>query len=361
MIPASKPPTMRDIARRVGVSPATVSLVLSNHPSISAGTRQRVLDAQREMGYTVNRFAQQFARNTRRAATKPKLEQLAFCLIGTTFDNTAYAPFLHGIVNESQARHLHLFTQSLDVSVEGRLLLSSTIRNGGVDGIIVSGVVSDAALAVLEQFRVPVVVLGNHHLRTNVARVELDLRRAGSMLAENLVARRHRNLAFIVEKVDNAYEADCLQGVRACLSRHHVPLPASHVLYTGQAHSPAAELIGPLFQLDPMPTAIITTDVRVAEECVAELRAHQIAIPRQVEIATLAVNEQARRGVRYRRLNLGLERCGRLAVRRLQELVENPGTDPSVSVLRPLGWIEELADAPSKPLAAAATPAPVAS
>src|ERR1043166_7194131 len=214
---ASRSPTMRDIARRVGVSPATVSLSLRNHPSISLATRERVLQAQKDLGYSINRFAQQFVRNTRRSSHRPKLEQLAFCLLGTNFDNVAYAPFLHGIVSEVQARHLHLFTQSLEISDEGGVILSSAIRNGSADGIIVSGVVTEASLKFLQEFKVPVVVLGNYHLKTNVARIEADMRQVGSAVAEDLIGRGHRNIAFIVEKVDNAYEHDCLDGVRSSL------------------------------------------------------------------------------------------------------------------------------------------------
>jgi len=332
---------MRDIATRVGVSPATVSLVLSNHPSISKPTRDRVLRAQRELGYTVNRFAQQFVRNTRRRPERRKLDQLAFCLIGTTFDNVAYAPFLHGIVSESQDRHLHLITQALEVSADGAVVLSAAIRNGGADGIIVSGLVDDTVISFLQQFRAPLVVLGNHYLQSRVARVEIDIRRVGATVAEDLAERGHRNLAFVVEKLEFAYERECLEGVKSGLGARGLVLPQSHVICAGQSYAPSADLIAPFLKLDPLPTAIVTTDVRAADECVAELRARQIDLPAQVEVVTMTVSGQARRGVRYRRYNLGLERCGRLAVRRLVELVENPAMEPSVSILPPLGWVAD--------------------
>ena len=43
--------TLEDIARKSGVSPATVSLVLRDKPGITADTRQRVIEAARELGY----------------------------------------------------------------------------------------------------------------------------------------------------------------------------------------------------------------------------------------------------------------------------------------------------------------------
>jgi len=43
--------TIKDIAKLVGVSPATVSRVCNNHPSISKETRERVQKAIQELGY----------------------------------------------------------------------------------------------------------------------------------------------------------------------------------------------------------------------------------------------------------------------------------------------------------------------
>jgi len=44
-------PTQRDIARETGLTQATVSMALNNHPHISGETRSRVLEAARQLGY----------------------------------------------------------------------------------------------------------------------------------------------------------------------------------------------------------------------------------------------------------------------------------------------------------------------
>ena len=50
-------PTQKDVARAIGVSDMTVSRVLTGRGTVSAGTRERVLSAVREMGYLRNRMA----------------------------------------------------------------------------------------------------------------------------------------------------------------------------------------------------------------------------------------------------------------------------------------------------------------
>jgi len=62
----NRPVTLVEVGKRVGVSAATVSRVLSGFPRIHINTRQRVLDAVREMGYRPNPMAQQLALGRRR-------------------------------------------------------------------------------------------------------------------------------------------------------------------------------------------------------------------------------------------------------------------------------------------------------
>lgn len=52
--PSSNPPTLREIARRAGVSHTTVSLSLRNHPSIPEATREKLRHLADELGYRSN-------------------------------------------------------------------------------------------------------------------------------------------------------------------------------------------------------------------------------------------------------------------------------------------------------------------
>lgn len=65
--PRSRQVTLYDVAQLSGVSYQTVSRVINNHPHVSKETRQRVLNAIRELNYHPNRAAQSLV--TRRSNT----------------------------------------------------------------------------------------------------------------------------------------------------------------------------------------------------------------------------------------------------------------------------------------------------
>lgn len=66
---SAKRPTQKDVARRAGVSQATVSMAVSGKccQSLSEDTLARIHSAAKELGYSPNRFAQ--ALKTRRTMT----------------------------------------------------------------------------------------------------------------------------------------------------------------------------------------------------------------------------------------------------------------------------------------------------
>ena len=63
---AAKEVTIYDIAKKLNISPATVSRGLQDHPGISKKTKKKILDTVAAMGYRSNHYA----RNLRQKQTK---------------------------------------------------------------------------------------------------------------------------------------------------------------------------------------------------------------------------------------------------------------------------------------------------
>ena len=86
---------LKDVARRAGVDPSTASRVLRDDPSqqVRPETRQRILDAARELRYRPNALARGL--RTRRTDT--------LGLIIPSLDNLGFADVTHGIQSAAAA------------------------------------------------------------------------------------------------------------------------------------------------------------------------------------------------------------------------------------------------------------------
>ncbi|HEY6296993.1 MAG TPA: LacI family DNA-binding transcriptional regulator, partial [Streptosporangiaceae bacterium] len=80
------PPGIRDVARMVGVSVATVSLALNGQPGVAEDTRRRILSAAAELHYRANPQAQALRRG----------QTTSYGLVIRNFSNPFFLEVLRG-------------------------------------------------------------------------------------------------------------------------------------------------------------------------------------------------------------------------------------------------------------------------
>jgi LacI family transcriptional regulator len=118
--------TIRDIAKSVGVSLATVSNVLNGRPNVGRETRQKVLRVAQELGYSPNRAAQAMRTGQTRTIglVLPDLTNPFFPELAQAVENTARKAGLLVCLIDSQGR--------VDGESDGFALL----MQHAVDGVI---------------------------------------------------------------------------------------------------------------------------------------------------------------------------------------------------------------------------------
>tara|TARA_B100001146_G_scaffold219756_1_gene227428 strand:- start:4565 stop:5590 length:1026 start_codon:yes stop_codon:yes gene_type:complete len=120
--------TIYDLAKRLGVSPATVSRSLNDHPSISLKTKSKVMLAAEETGYRINKFASNLSlqKSNTIGVIVPKLN--------SDFMSTVLSG-IEKIANE--AGYNLIISQSLE-SEEKEKFNTKTLFESGVDALLVS-------------------------------------------------------------------------------------------------------------------------------------------------------------------------------------------------------------------------------
>lgn len=100
--------TLRAVARRVGLSLATVSYALRAHPKITLATRDLVSAAAIELGYRPNSRVAGLMAHIRSARVRPRAERIAFVWVHTSRRVAAENPYLRAVFKGAVARAEHL-------------------------------------------------------------------------------------------------------------------------------------------------------------------------------------------------------------------------------------------------------------
>ncbi|HEY65796.1 MAG TPA: LacI family transcriptional regulator [Caldilineae bacterium] len=123
------PVTMRDVARRAGVSIKTVSRVVNNQGEISEATRQRVLKAIEELGYRPNALARGLVSG----------KTLTVALIIPQITDPFFPEVVLGVESVARKHGYSVFLCNTNEDPQQELAYVEVLASKQVDGIILCG------------------------------------------------------------------------------------------------------------------------------------------------------------------------------------------------------------------------------
>ncbi|MEE1803144.1 LacI family DNA-binding transcriptional regulator [Streptomyces sp. NPDC101062] len=258
-------PRLEDVAELVGLSPASVSLVLRNAPGPSAGTRERVLEAAARIGYRPDRTASLLARRRSR-------------VLGVTFDirNSFHAELVENLYVAAEEVGYDLALSTLTrIRDEGQAV--ETLLDFRAEALVLLGTEIPAARLTSLDRRLPVISVGRR-----IPAADLDVVRASDdeglgRAVAHLVELGHRDIAFI-DGGKGSIAADRRRGYRTAMRAHRLTdrirvLPGHH---TEEAGARAAEL---LLAEDALPSAVIACNDRCAVGVLSTLGQAGVSVP----------------------------------------------------------------------------------
>jgi DNA-binding LacI/PurR family transcriptional regulator len=183
---------MKDIAAAADVSQSTVSRVLSGTETrvpIAADTRERIIQAARQLGYRPNPLA----RGLRGASTN---------LIGAVvrdFSDPFFAEAIEALVVESMSHGYNVVLGHVQHGLEEAVPLTSVLETRHTDAIVLLGDlrVQPQLLADLRGSRVPVVALWQGTSPLEFPSADTDDRAGIEAGLEHLASLGHRRIAFV--------------------------------------------------------------------------------------------------------------------------------------------------------------------
>jgi DNA-binding LacI/PurR family transcriptional regulator len=188
--PVPPRPTVRDVARRAGVSVATVSYVLTGARPVAAETRARIRRAMRDLGYEPNRLAQGLARN--------RVDTVAAVLpVRAQGADPLFAEFVRGAAEGAHGRGFHLLVAS-EANLPEADAYAGLVRGAAAAGLIVTSIRwQDPRVDALQAQGVPTVLFGHAPEHPEVPWVDIDNVGAVRAAVAHLVDVGCRRIAFL--------------------------------------------------------------------------------------------------------------------------------------------------------------------
>jgi DNA-binding LacI/PurR family transcriptional regulator len=271
--------TIQDVADVAGVSIGTVSRVLNDRNWVSPATREKVLEAVRETGFTANARA--------RALVMQRTNSVALILGAAPtalFEDPNYALILQEATRELAAADYALVFLTAAEAAE-RARLAAFIRAGHVDGVLfVSPAESghDPLLDLLESRTLPVVVCGNPFTESRrLALVRADDTPGCEALGRHFRDRGYQRTAVIVAHPDTLGPQERVDAFTRGLGRDLVHLEPAARFSQADGNAAMAALLEAGHEID----SVFATSDLLAAGAIEAARARGLAVPGDIAIA----------------------------------------------------------------------------
>lgn len=316
-----RPPTLEDVAARVGVSRSLVSIVMRAVPGASQATRRRVLAVAEELNYRPDGRARLLAgRRTR--------------LLGVTLalNNPFHADVAAGIYAAAEPLGYQVVLSAITPSRAASQALESLLSYRCEAVVLLGALVSRKSLGVLAE-RLPVVVVGQRSPHPAVDVVRADDAEGMRLVVDHLVQLGHRRITH-ADGGRAPGSAARRNGFRAAMKAHGLA-DVSTVIAGGEREEDGAAAARTLAE-ERLPDAVITYNDRSAVGLLDVFARSGITVPGQVSVVGYDDSQVAR--LPYLRLTTVSQDVAVLAdcaVRRAVARLENEPVTDREMVLAP--------------------------
>jgi LacI family transcriptional regulator len=268
-------PNIRDVAKRAGVAPITVSRVINDSGSVSAKTRTRVEEAIQELGYVPNRLA----RSLRLSRTH------TLALVVTDITNPFWTTIVRGVEDAAQDAGFNVILCNTDESEAKQEQYLDVLLQKRVDGILLVPASSSAEpVDRVQRQNLPLVVLDRRVCSAQVDVVRGDSEEGAHQLVRHLLSLGHRRVAVLSGPKDVSTAEDRVIGYRRALAESGVEVRADWVLYGRFSKESGYEMTQQVLATAPRPTALFAGNNFIAIGVLLALKDAGLRIPEDISV-----------------------------------------------------------------------------
>ncbi|MGK0546934.1 LacI family DNA-binding transcriptional regulator [Halomonas cupida] len=211
--------TITDIARQVGLTHITVSRAFNQPDKVKPETRERILQAARQLGYVPNAFASQLRSSQSRLIG----------VVAASIDNPFYSEAIKAISRDAKRQGYDILLMDTDGSAEVEASAIATLLSYQVAGIILSPV-SDAIdyrpvyIDSLRDTGLPVVMLDRVLPVEDFSRVVLDNPTSGRLIGSAMLDLDIQRALVVTGPFNSRITQQRLDGIQQAYRQAGRPL-----------------------------------------------------------------------------------------------------------------------------------------
>lgn len=249
--------TIRDIAKKAGVSVGTVSNYLNNSDKLAEKTRVKIFDAIKELGYYPNVAARSLKSNlTRRIGIVPLVysdEEYT-----NNASDAAFQEFLSA-VNMAAAKKDYSLLMHASVDEKDEIeIYRQMVGQGQVDGILVLGTMPhDERVKFLIDKQFPFVSYGRTEIHGHNSWVDVDGAHGMKQAVQLLADLGHRKIAWVTPTAELSCYDDRKKGFIQGLEKNDISLNEKYIIKSGFREKDGQIAMHQLLDSIDPPTAVI--------------------------------------------------------------------------------------------------------
>jgi LacI family transcriptional regulator len=269
--------TANELARIVGVSTATVSLVLNNRPGVGEETRKKILETARQLGYKkLRRFDPSAIKNISLVIYKKHGDVVS--------DTPFFAELIQGIEQQSRKTSYNLlifyFYESQDYLEQLRAITRSSCQ--GI--ILLATEMNPEDLRFFSHLSVPLVILDNFFSGANIDSITINNIQGSLEAVRYLTGVGHRRIGHLRSSVgiSNFYERR--EGFLKGLGGLPAAARAPSFSVTSTSEGAYRDMKKHLEANPEIPGAFFADNDIIAISCIRALREARYRVPEEVSV-----------------------------------------------------------------------------
>ncbi len=269
--------TLADIAESLQISPSTVSRALSNHPDISAETKEKVANLAKELNYFPNSIAQSLQKKSTKTigVIVPEIKHHFFSSVISGIEDVAYTEGYTIMVCQSNESH------------EREVINTKALMSNRVAGILVSAsqtIENSDHFRMLQKQGIPLVLFDRIYEDIGVSQVVVDDFNGAFKAVEHLIQSGYKKIAHLAGFKSLSIGYNRKQGYLAALNKYNIPIDEEMIVSGGFDEEDGAEGFEKLLEIGKQPDAIFGVNDPVIVGAYIKIKEKGLRIPEDIAL-----------------------------------------------------------------------------